>query len=65
MANDETNNTEQADRVYNLTKDLIAIQRAKKDSNAGYNEEIKRLKKEIEEILKEDEGEADRAERGV
>jgi hypothetical protein len=59
MAND-TNTPEQAERVYNLTKDLVTIQRNKKDAVAGYNEEIKRLKKEIDDVLKESEGEADR-----
>ena len=53
-------NNDQAERILNLTKDLSTLQRNKKDTVAGFNAEIKRIKAEIEEILKEDEGEADR-----
>lgn len=59
----ENYTTEQADRVYNLTKDLLTIQQNKKDTVAGFNEEIKRIKAEINDVLKESEGEADRVEK--
>lgn len=61
MSNETNNTPEQAERVYNLIKDLIVLQRNKKDTVAGFNEEIKRIKAEIEDVLKESEGEADRA----
>lgn len=40
-----------ADRVYNLTVDLIQLEKDKKATTAGYNEEIKRIKKEIADVI--------------
>lgn len=43
--------SENADRVYNLTVDLIQLEKDKKATTAGYNEEIKRIRKEIADYI--------------
>jgi polyhydroxyalkanoate synthesis regulator phasin len=47
--------TSTAEKVLNLTKELIETKKLKKDSSKGFNEEIKRLQAEIVDLLKEDE----------
>jgi hypothetical protein len=42
------------EKVYNLTVELIDTKQRKKDSNKGYNEEIKRIQEEIEDLLSDD-----------
>lgn len=42
------------EKVFNLTVELIETKRLKKDSAKGFNDEIKRLQEEIEDILKDD-----------
>ena len=53
MSATTTTNNEANERVFNLTRDLIQLQKNKKDSAAGFNEEIKRVKKEIDEVISE------------
>lgn len=43
--------TSSQEKVFNLTKELIDMQSKKKSMAQGYNAEIKRLKKEIEELI--------------
>lgn len=43
--------TSPADKVLQLTTELVDTKRQKKDSVKGFNEEIKRIQAEIEEIL--------------
>lgn len=49
----KSNNT--ADKVLQLTVELVETKKLKKDSNKGFNEEIKRIQKEIEDLLTENE----------
>lgn len=42
------------EKVFNLTVELIDTKQRKKDSNKGYNEEIKRIQEEIEALLTDD-----------
>ena len=42
------------EKVFNLTVDLLDTKQRKKDSNHGYNEEIKRIQDEIEDLLTDD-----------
>ncbi len=51
MSNTATDISEANEKVFNLTKDLITLQKNKKDTAAGFNEEIKRVRKEIDEII--------------
>lgn len=46
-----TDNSNKESQVYQLTEELLQTQRQKKASNSGFNEEIKRLKKEIEDLV--------------
>lgn len=46
-----------ADRVYQLTKELSDMVAKKKASAKAYNEEVKRLKGEIEDLISDDEPE--------
>jgi seryl-tRNA synthetase len=42
------------EKVFNLVIELEEAKKAKKDSVKAYNEEIKRISKEIEELIGED-----------
>lgn len=41
------------EKVYQLTEELLTTQNQKKASMRGFNDEIKRIKKEIEELISE------------
>ena len=49
-----TDETTKAEKVLQLTIELLDMKQKKKDSNKGFNDEIKRLNEEIEELLEED-----------
>lgn len=42
---------ERKNRVFELTKDMEQLMKEKKATNQGYNNEIKRLKAEIKELI--------------
>jgi len=42
------------EKVFQLTVELHDTKQLKKDSNKGYNEEIKRIQAEIDELLEDD-----------
>lgn len=46
--------TSKEEKVYNLTVELVDTKQRKKDSNKTYNEEIKRIQEEIEDLLSDD-----------
>lgn len=54
---EETNQLEQQkkERVFQLTQELLHMEREKKESAAGFREELSRIKKEIADIIKGDE----------
>lgn len=43
--------TESTNRVYQLTIELLEAKKRKKDTAAAYNDEIKRIEKEIKELI--------------
>jgi hypothetical protein len=49
----QTQQEQNETRVYNLTAELINTKQQKKDSNAAFNDEIKRLQSEINEIIRD------------
>lgn len=51
---DVTSNPEIAERVFNLYKDILALEVQKKDATAGFADEIKRVKAEIKQLIEED-----------
>lgn len=48
---EETTNTEIADKVLQLTIELVETRQRKKATVAGFNEEIKRIEKEIQSLI--------------
>lgn len=51
MNNQETS---KAEKIMQLTVELIDTKQRKKDSNKLFNEEIKRIQEEIKELLEDD-----------
>lgn len=56
------NETTDQEKIYNLTLDLLKLEKDKKATVAGYNEEIKRIKAEIKSIANKEELEVPDAE---
>ena len=50
----EPSNTVQANRVYNLSVELLQMKQNKKAAMRGFTDEIKRIESEIKDILKGD-----------
>lgn len=48
---DELPSVDRPTQIYNLTVELLEAERDKKDTVKGYSENIKRIKKEIKDIL--------------
>jgi uncharacterized membrane protein YfhO len=46
--------TTKEEKVFQLTVELHDTKQLKKDSNKAYNEEIKRIQEEIDELLEDD-----------
>lgn len=55
MNPETTTQTTDQEKIYNLTLDLLKLEKDKKAMVAGYNEEIKRIKGEIKSIVNKDE----------
>lgn len=52
---DAQNLSKDQEKIYNLTLDLLKLEKDKKDMVSGFNEEIKRVKAEIKSIANHEE----------